>query len=77
MRATHGLSAGPTRGIGLFCSDRIHSAKAVRDHLLESVGADFPIDDIREALQELCNAGLMLSEDDKFLALPLPANPNW
>lgn len=68
---------GPTAEMLLFCSESIHSARAVHDHLRECGGADFPLDDVREALQEFCDAGLMLTEDDKFLALPLPVNPNW
>jgi len=33
--------------------------------------------DVREILEELCSLGLMVSEDDRFLSLAIPANPNW
>lgn len=75
-RTTVSLS-GPAAEMLVFCGEAIRSAQAVKNHLLESCKEDLSLLDVREALHEFCNAGLMLSENDKFLALPLPSNPNW
>jgi hypothetical protein len=32
---------------------------------------------VRDVMDEYCNNGLMLSEDDKYLSLAIPSNPNW
>jgi ribosomal peptide maturation radical SAM protein 1 len=34
-------------------------------------------DDMRKVLGELCEMGLMLEEDQRFLSLAQPVNPNW
>jgi hypothetical protein len=33
--------------------------------------------DVREILDELCRLGLMVGEDERYLSLAIPANPNW
>jgi ribosomal peptide maturation radical SAM protein 1 len=33
--------------------------------------------DVREILNEFCRLGLMVGENDRYLSLAIPANPNW
>ncbi|MRW93287.1 RiPP maturation radical SAM protein 1 [Duganella sp. FT80W] len=70
--------SGVNAEIYTYCSETMRSPAQVADHLLTlSDDNQFELADIRDALDEFCGAGLMLGEDDKYLSLALPANPNW
>lgn len=61
-----------------YCCETMRSSAQVAGHLLELSDANqFELDDLRDVLDLFCSAGLMLGEDDKYLSLALPSNPNW
>jgi ribosomal peptide maturation radical SAM protein 1 len=62
-----------------FCTDTIRTPGTVAEHLrqVSPDGAPWSVDDVRGALDEFCRKRLMLSEDDRYLGLALPASPSW
>jgi len=32
---------------------------------------------VQDAMAEFCQAGLMVSEEGRYLSLAIPSNPNW
>ncbi|MFC5994082.1 RiPP maturation radical SAM C-methyltransferase [Pseudonocardia hispaniensis] len=61
-----------------FCSDTMHGPRQIAEHLRRTDERhEYTVEEVRAALTEFCAAGLMLGEDDKYLALALPLNPNW
>jgi ribosomal peptide maturation radical SAM protein 1 len=76
-RGTYNVT-GVNANIYEYCTDTIRSPGQVAEYLLQlSPELAFELVDVREALDEFCRARLMLGEDDKYLALALPSNPNW
>jgi hypothetical protein len=74
---THSLS-GALALIYECCVETMHSPKGVAEHLQQSPERyDFAEEDVRDAMDEFCNRRLMISEDDKYFSLAIPANPNW
>jgi ribosomal peptide maturation radical SAM protein 1 len=59
------------------CGETARSVSEVVRHLHESYGRRFSESEVRGALEEFCSAGLMLAEDDLYLGIALPTNPNW
>ena len=54
------------------------AASQVAEHLRNSLeGYLFPVEEVRDALDEFCRARLMVGEDGKYLSLAIPLNPNW
>jgi ribosomal peptide maturation radical SAM protein 1 len=60
-----------------FCGDTDHSARRVCEHLGQVGVGDLTAAQTQTLLTRLCEQGLMVSEEDHFLALAIPANPNW
>jgi len=60
-----------------FCGETMHTPRQVAEQLTSAGEGNFGEEEVREALDEFCGARLMLSEDDKYLSLAIPANPNW
>ena len=61
-----------------FCVETMHTPDQVVEYLRSlPQGCDYPVEEVREALDEYCRARLMLSEDGRYLSLALPSNPNW
>jgi len=60
------------------CVETMRTPGQVADHL-RTVKADydFPQTEVRGALDEFSRARLMLDEDDRYLSLAQPLNPNW
>ena len=69
---------GPMALIYEHCSATMRTVAQVAEHLATSPGGfEGSVDDVRSAMREFCRVGLMLNEDDQYLSLALPANPNW
>lgn len=69
---------GALASIYEFCIETMHTPGQVAEYLGKLPDAyQFPVDEIREALDEFCRRGLMVSEEDKYLGLAIPSNPNW
>jgi len=60
-----------------FCCSAIRSLHAVVEHLRGQVEPGIGSDEVSEALEAFCNAGLLVGESECYLSLPLPANTNW
>lgn len=61
-----------------FCSETMRTVPQVVEYLDAHSEADhFGDDHVREALDEYCRLGLMVSEESKYFSLALPVNPNW
>lgn len=61
-----------------FCTETIRAPAQVAtmlNELYEGLGLETA--EVRDAMNEFCRSRLMLCEDDKYLALALPSNPNW
>lgn len=60
------------------CMEAPRSPRQLAEHLhqqMPELASDE--DEVREALDLFCERQLMLSEDDRYLSLALPLNPNW
>lgn len=68
---------GPRAAAYLFCVEEIRTASQIRAHLSATNSGPLTTEDIRATLDEFCSDGLMLRENDRYLALALPENPNW
>lgn len=75
-RGTYTLS-GVLASIYELCSETMYTPEQVRRLLLESTAEDYSCEELREAMDEFCRARLMVSEEDKYLSLAIPRNPNW
>jgi ribosomal peptide maturation radical SAM protein 1 len=74
---THRLS-GALALIYEFCVETIQTPDKVAEHLRNSPQAyRFSVAEVRDAMDTFCRGRLMLSEDDKYLSLAIPLNPNW
>lgn len=70
--------SGANAEIYHFCGETMRTPTQVSDYLCDLTEEPaHALEDIRNALEAFCRAGLMLGEDDKYLSLALPANPNW
>ncbi len=67
---------GPMALIYEYCSETMRGATQVL-HYLELIGYHYSKDEVVDALKKFCRSGLMVSENNKYLALALPTNPNW
>lgn len=70
---------GPAAALYEMCTDTMKSPARVAGELraLPEHKYDFEPAEVREALDAFCRKGLMVAEDDKYLGLALPLNPNW
>lgn len=59
-----------------FCGETDRTETQVLEEL-EHRGINVDAEAVREALAKFCALGLMLTEDDRFFSLALPANQNW
>jgi ribosomal peptide maturation radical SAM protein 1 len=59
----------PLASLYLACADRPVKAEAARSAL----GWDHPVDEVRDALEEFVDRGLMMRDGNLFLALAIPA----
>lgn len=76
-QGTYSLFGAPAP-IYEFCVETMHTADQVVQHLRNSPeGYDYPVEEVREALDEFCRARLMVAEDGRYLSLAIPSNPNW
>lgn len=71
--ALHGIEADAYE----YCSETDHAAERVAVHLRATHGRPVETGEVRDLLRRLCGQGLMVEEDDHFLSLALPINPNW
>jgi hypothetical protein len=78
QQRTYAVS-GPAAMIYESCTDTMKTPGRVADELRTSSEHEYDYEpgEIRDALEEFCRAGLMVGEDDKYLGLALPLNPNW
>jgi hypothetical protein len=61
-----------------YCVETMRTPRQVVEHLgLTSPDCAFAEDEIRDVLDEFCNGRLMVAEDNKYLSLAVPTNPNW
>jgi ribosomal peptide maturation radical SAM protein 1 len=61
-----------------YCSETMRTVPQVTRHLASSPQRlKCPVEEVQAAMSEFCRVGLMLNEDDHYLSLALPANPNW
>jgi ribosomal peptide maturation radical SAM protein 1 len=60
-----------------YCSETMRTPRSVQRHLIEVLGQEFFVEEIRKTLMDFCEDGLMLGEDDLFLSLAIPANRNF
>jgi ribosomal peptide maturation radical SAM protein 1 len=64
---------GPVADAYEYCCETMRSSREVYEHL----DGRFAVDEVKRALDALCEDGLMLKEDDTYLGLALPENPNY
>jgi ribosomal peptide maturation radical SAM protein 1 len=77
FRGTHTFH-GPAAAAYEYCGETMRSSRAVTAYLATTGdGQLYDQDEVRGVLDEFCRRGLMVCEDDQYLALALPANPNW
>ena len=58
------------------CGDTARSFKRVHQQLLDG-GRKLSLEHVESFLDECCRAGLMVSEEDKYLSLAIPGNDGW
>lgn len=58
------------------CGDTARSRKRIHQQFLDD-GLDLSLQTVTDFLDECCRIGVMVSEDDLYLALALPENPHW
>ncbi len=74
---THCIT-GTNAEIYHYCSETMRSPVQVADYVRDlSDDNDCAVEAVRDVLEAFCRNGWMLGEDDKYLSLALPANPNW
>lgn len=59
------------------CGETDRTVAALLQHLAGSSGRAVAEQEVRSALERFCGLGLMLAEEERFLSLALPSNPNW
>lgn len=75
-QGTYALS-GTLASIYELCGVTALSPEQVRQRMLELRHEEFTAEEVRDALDEFCKARLMLKEDNLYLSLAIPRNPNW
>jgi ribosomal peptide maturation radical SAM protein 1 len=78
-RGTH-VFEGAVAHIFELCGETALTAKQVQEQLAATptpYQCHYDVNDIIRTLDHFCQLGLMLNEDDRYLGLALPANPNW
>jgi hypothetical protein len=73
VHALHGLDAA----VYELCGDTDHTPERVAALLAERDGVHADPAEIRAALKRQCEMGVTVEEEDHFLSLALPVNPNW
>ena len=69
---------GPLALIYECCSETMRTVGSVLEDLQTAYRHhSLGYGDVRDALDEFCRRGLMISEEGKYLGLALPTNPNW
>jgi ribosomal peptide maturation radical SAM protein 1 len=69
---------GPMAHVYESCVETHRSVAEVTDVLDDEFPKSaFTETEVRRALEKYRNAGLMVSEDNRYFSLALPANPNW
>ncbi|TDP96799.1 RiPP maturation radical SAM C-methyltransferase [Labedaea rhizosphaerae] len=58
------------------CGDTARAAKRLHQDILDQ-GHNLTLDDVTAFLDDCCANGMMLTEDDKYLALAIPENRHW
>jgi ribosomal peptide maturation radical SAM protein 1 len=76
QRGTHPFY-GPLALAYEFCSETMRTVPNVAAHLSAADGSSYREDEVRDALEEFCARGLMVTEEGRYLSLALPTNPNW
>jgi ribosomal peptide maturation radical SAM protein 1 len=71
------LFTGPAAKIFDFCSETMRSPVQVARYLAETHSGKFDEEEVRSTLNEFCQRSLMVSENDNYLNLAVPTNPNW
>lgn len=74
LRTTTFDFTGTLGEIYLACTETMRSPRRVLDTVTCRTLTER---EVRGALQEFCAAGLMVQENDSFLGLALPVNPDW
>ncbi|MDA0167435.1 RiPP maturation radical SAM C-methyltransferase, partial [Solirubrobacter ginsenosidimutans] len=64
---------GPLARAYEYCTDTMRTPTQIATHLNHTVTPD----EIRQAFTHPCQHRFMLTENDRYLALALPTNPNW
>lgn len=76
-RGTYQLSGAPA-ALYEHCVETPRTVAQLSAHLSQIPGErKYEDEEIREAMDEFCEARLMLSEGGKYFSLALPSNPNW
>jgi ribosomal peptide maturation radical SAM protein 1 len=73
---SHSFS-GPLATAYEYASDQIRSAGQIAAHVNAAHGLTLTRAEIEEAMGLFCSRGLAVVENGRYLALALPANPNW
>ena len=63
--------------ISEHCGETERSVPAIAKHIRDEEGISASDDEILGALQNFCDLGLMVQENDRYFSLALPANPHW
>jgi ribosomal peptide maturation radical SAM protein 1 len=77
MRGTH-IFHGPLANLYDFCGVTMRTVEQGAEYLSACQGGrEFACEEVKWALDEFCRRGFMVSEDNRYFSLALPANPNW
>jgi ribosomal peptide maturation radical SAM protein 1 len=68
---------GPVAQIYEFCGPTMRTVTQITAHLSDSCSTRLAEEEVRWALDQLCDRALMVVEEGKYLSLALPTNPNW
>jgi len=69
---------GPMAQAYEFCTETMRTPASLAAHLAGTdPTAGYTEHDARDALEEFCGRGLMVAENNHYLALALPTNPHW
>ncbi len=60
-----------------FCGETDRTPRGVRRHLREAGEASVKETEVKAVLDRFCELGLMARDEDRYLSLAMPVNPNW
>jgi ribosomal peptide maturation radical SAM protein 1 len=70
--------AGPLATIYEACVESMQTVDQVTQQLRNTHEEyDASAQEVQDAMAEFCQAGLMVSEEGRYLSLAIPSNPNW